>query len=226
MKARYWPCRGVNLAVIVPPAGLRDTLASLGGEARGGVHESPGEGPTEGARLGTIPVSDEAEDVLRERGHALEAAVAQNTALKDAEPDFDLIDPGGMQRRVDEAKAMPVLPVEPRPAGVASVVVQVEVVPDDVDTAAFIALRERMHEGQQCTRVAVPNDAPEDLTRADVEGREQRAGPAPTVLELVADDATTTHVDRVTARQRLHRLLVDAHDDSVVGRVPVEAADP
>jgi hypothetical protein len=72
----------------------------------------------------------------------------------------------------------------------------------------------------------VPNDATEDLTRADVEGREQRACPAPTVLELVADDATMTHVDRVTARQRLHRLLVDAHDDSVLRRVPVKAADP
>jgi hypothetical protein len=43
---------------------------------------------------------------------------------------------------------------------------------------------------------------------------------------LVADDATTTHMDRVTACQRLHWLLVDAHDDSVLGRVPVEAADP
>ncbi len=49
-----------------------------------------------------------------------------------------------MQRRVDEAKAMSVLPVESRPAGVASVVVQVEVVPDDVDTAPFVALGERV----------------------------------------------------------------------------------
>ena len=47
-----------------------------------------------------------------------------------------------------------------------------------------------------------------------------------TVLELVADDAVMTHVDRMTAGQRLHRLLVDAHDDTVLGRVPVEAADP
>src|SRR5579864_1855477 len=131
MKARYWPCRGVNPAVTVSGAGLRDTWASLCGETRGRVHESPSEGPAERARLGTIPMSDEAQDVLRERGHALEAAVAQKTSLKDAEPDLDLIDPGGMQRRVDEAKAISVLPVESRPAGVASVVVQVEVVPDD-----------------------------------------------------------------------------------------------
>src|SRR5271169_5051575 len=106
MKARYWPCRGVCPAVAVSPAGLRGTLASLCGAAGGRVHESPGEGPAEGARLSAIPMPDEAQDVMRERGHALEAAVAQNAALKDAEPDLDLIDPGGMQRRVDEAKAM------------------------------------------------------------------------------------------------------------------------
>src|SRR5215472_14999153 len=99
---------------------------------------------------------------------------------------------------------MSVLPVEPGPAGVAPVVVQVEVVPDDVDTTAFVALRERVYEGQQCTGVAVPNDATEDFTRADVEEREQRTCPAPTVLELVADDAVMTHVDRVAARQSGH----------------------
>jgi hypothetical protein len=42
----------------------------------------------------------------------------------------------------------------------------------------------------------------------------------------VADDSTMTHVDGVTTRERLHRLLVDAHDDGILGRVPVEAADP
>lgn len=109
---------------------------------------------------------------MRKRGHAFEAAVAQNAALKDTEPDLDLIDPGGMQRRVDEAKARSVRLIEPRPAGVAPVVVQIEIVPDDVDTAVFVVLGERAHEGQQCTRVAVRNDATEDLTGADIEGRE------------------------------------------------------
>jgi hypothetical protein len=200
-------------------------VGSLCGDASGCVDESPSEGPAEGARLGTIPMSDEAEDVLSERCHALETAVAQDTALKDAEPDLDLIDPGGMQRRVDKAEAMSMLLVEPRPTSVASVVVQVEVVPNDVDTAAIVALCERVHEGQQCTRIAVPNDATEHLPGTDVEGREQRTRPTTTVLEFVANDASVTHVDGVTARQRLHRLLVDAHNDSVLGRVPVEAAD-
>jgi hypothetical protein len=41
----------------------------------------------------------------------------------------------------------------------------------------------------------------------------------------MADDAVTPDMCRVTARQRLHRLLIDAHDDGVLGRVPVEATD-
>src|SRR5579863_7613978 len=123
MKAKYWPCKGVYRAVAVSSASLRDTSASLGGEASGRVHESPSEGPAKGARLDTVPIADKAEDVLSERCHALEAAIAQDTALKDAEPDLDLIDPGGMQRRVDKAEAMSMVLVEPRPASVASVVV-------------------------------------------------------------------------------------------------------
>jgi hypothetical protein len=140
MKARYWPCKGVYPAVAASSASLRTTSASLCGDASGRVHESPREGPAEGVRLGAIPMADEAEDVPSERGHALEAAVAQDAALKDAEPDLDLVDPRGMQRRVDEAEAISVLLVEPRPASVTSVVVQVEVVPDDVDTATLVAL--------------------------------------------------------------------------------------
>jgi hypothetical protein len=86
-----------------------DTPASLCGEAHGRVHEAAGEGPAKGAGLDAVPVPDEAEHLMREGGHALEAAVAQDAALKNAEPDLDLIDPGGMQRRVDEAKAATVL---------------------------------------------------------------------------------------------------------------------
>src|SRR5580700_10849422 len=112
MKARYWPCRGVYPAVVRSGADLRATQVSLCGEARRRVHESPGEGPAEGARLSTVPVSDEAEDVASERWHALEAAVAKDAALQDAEPDLDLVNPGCMQRSVDEAEAMPVLLIE------------------------------------------------------------------------------------------------------------------
>jgi hypothetical protein len=41
----------------------------------------------------------------------------------------------------------------------------------------------------------------------------------------MAEAATMTHVERMAACQRLHGLFVDAHDDGVFGRVPVESAD-
>lgn len=85
MKAKYWPCRGVQAAV--DGAGLRDTRASLCGEGGGSVDESPGEGPAEGVGLRAVPVSNEAEHVVSEGRHTLETAVAQDAALKDAEPE-------------------------------------------------------------------------------------------------------------------------------------------
>ena len=200
--------------------------SSLRGEPQGRVDESAGEGPAERASLGAIPMPNEADHVAGQCRDAFEAAVAQDAALQDAEPDLDLIDPGSVQRRVHETKTIAVLLVEPRPASVGPVVVHVEVVPDDVDAAAFVALRQVVHEGQERTRVTVRNDATEHLARADVEGCQQRACPAAAVLELVADDTASPHVDRMTTRQRLHRFLVDAYDDSVLGGMLIEAADP
>jgi hypothetical protein len=100
---------------------LRHRVGSLRGEASGRVDESTSEGPAEGSGLGAIPMADEAQDIVSERRHALEAAIAQDPSLQDAEPDLDLVDPGGVQRRVDEAEATSVLSVEPCPASVASV---------------------------------------------------------------------------------------------------------
>src|SRR6187402_3114485 len=146
MKARYCACRGV-LAAFGSAGGLRATRASLGGASRRRVHESPGERPTERTCLRAVPVPDEPDDVLRESRHTVEAAVAQDATLKDAKPDLDLVDPGRMQRRVDEAESTTVFSIEPRPPPVASVVVHVEIVPDHVHPAVFVALRERVHEG-------------------------------------------------------------------------------
>jgi hypothetical protein len=53
-----------------------------------------------------------------------------------------------------------------------------------------------VHEGEERTRISVPDDVSEHLARSDVEGREQRACPAAAVLELVPDDATMTDVYR------------------------------
>ena len=84
---------------------------------------------------------------------------------------------------------------------------------------------ERVHEGDERVGISVSNDATEDLARADVESSQQRAGPATSILELVANDAAVADVGRMPARQRLHRLLVHAQDDGILGRMGVETAD-
>src|SRR2546426_2694460 len=76
---------------------------------------------------GDIPEADEAEDRTAQLGNAGEAAVLEDAALEDREPDLDLVDPGGVNRSVHEMKAAPVPAVEARPATIASVVVDIEV---------------------------------------------------------------------------------------------------
>jgi hypothetical protein len=75
---------------------------------------------------------------------------------------------------VDEAEPASVLFVEARPPLVTSFAVQVEIVPDDVDAAALVPLRERVHEREQRVGIAMLDDAAEDLARTDVEGRQLR----------------------------------------------------
>ena len=71
--------------------------ANLRGDGRRWVDESPGEGPAKGMRLVPVPVTDETEHVAGDVLETLEAAVAKDAALKNAEPDLDLIDPGSVR---------------------------------------------------------------------------------------------------------------------------------
>ncbi len=80
---------------------------NLRGERRRGVDESSSEGPAKGMCLVSVPVTDETEHVAGDVLEALEVAVAKDAALKNAEPDLDLIDPGSVQRRVDEVERYP-----------------------------------------------------------------------------------------------------------------------
>jgi len=146
-------------------------LGELYAARRAGVSTNrPAKVQREGAGLVTVPMADEAEHVVRERLYALEAAVAQDAALKDAEPNLDLVNPRSVQRRVDEAKPATVLFVEASPAIVAPFAMQIEV--DDVDAATLVPLRDRVHERQQRVGVAATNDAAEDLARAHVKRRQ------------------------------------------------------
>ena len=65
-------------------ATLRPVYAATGARAS---TNRPAKVQLEGSRLRTVPVSDEAQDIVSECGHALEAAVSQDASLQDAGPE-------------------------------------------------------------------------------------------------------------------------------------------
>jgi hypothetical protein len=175
--------------------------------------------------LVSIPVANEANDRGFERLRVVEAAVAQDPALQDGEPDLDLIEPRGVQRRVNEAEAAAVPSVELAPPAVPPIVVDVEVVPDDDHAPLGGAACKGLHEPQERTRVAMRDDLAEHLPRAHVERAEQGARAMANVLEFIAQAAVRCDVRRVHPREHLHGLLVDAKHVDVFRGVEVEPAD-
>jgi hypothetical protein len=79
---------------------------------------------------------DEAQGRGVELLETVEDAVSKHAPLDEAEKQLDLIDPRRVDRRVVEVKPTSVPTVELRPPTVISVVVDVQVVPDDASTIA------------------------------------------------------------------------------------------
>ena len=194
-------------------------------DATRGLNEISRELPAKRVCFVAIPVADEPEDGGLDISGTVEAAMPQNAALKDGEPDLDLVDPRRMQRRVHELEAPSVPSVESAPPVVLTLLVNVEIVPDHDDALSGVVARHGLQ--KPCERVGVTSfdHLSEDLTRAHIEGPEQRTRAMTNVLELVAHGSIRGGVRRVRARQHLHRLLVDAQDDGVLGRLQVELAD-
>jgi hypothetical protein len=92
--------------------------------------------------LVTVPLGHEAEHGVPQVLGAGEVSVLQDSALQQGEPDLDLVDPRRVNRRVDEVKAVAVAFVEPGPPLVLAVVVDIEVIPDDIDLSLGIGERE------------------------------------------------------------------------------------
>lgn len=174
-----------------------------------------------------IPVVDEAAHPAGLDLGRREIAVLEDAALKDREPDLDLVHPGRMLRRVHEVEAATVAPVEARPALVGAIIMDIEVVPDHVDGLARVATGQFVHEGHQCVGASVRNDAPENAPTAHVEGGQQRLHPVTHVLVLEAHRRIAgIHPRGVLALKHLQRLLVDADDDRTRGRRQVQLTYP
>ena len=135
--------------------------------------------------LKSVPMLDEAEHLFHDVVDVAEAAVLQNTALQDGEPDFDLVRPRRMLRRVDECEAAAVALVELRPSLVFAVAVNVEVVPNDGDRPG-VSLGDHFHEVDEVTAGARRVAVGKYLTRGDVERSHHDAGAMARVDEFMS----------------------------------------
>jgi hypothetical protein len=181
--------------------------------------------PIERVSFEAIPVTDECENLVAQLRNAFERAVTEQTALQNREPDFDLVDPGGMQRRMNEAKATPVMMIELAPTMVFAVMMQVEVVPDHKHAPVGVRTRDSIEKIVKCLGRTLLDYTAEHAPSSNVESSEQVANAAAHVLELVPNAPIAASSIGIAATERLHRLLVNAHHDRISRRRQVKAAD-
>jgi hypothetical protein len=96
--------------------------------------------------LVAVPMLDEAENAVPLSSRARKISMSDDAALKNREPDFDLIHPRGVLGRIDKVESTAVHLVELGPAFIFAVVVNIEIVRDDIDVAIGVASRKRLHE--------------------------------------------------------------------------------
>ena len=184
-------------------------------------------GPAKRTPFNSIPVRDEAFDSLGLGARCREVAVLEDAALQDRKPDLDLVHPRCVLGRVHESKSAAMSCIELLPTIVDSVVVDIEVVPDDVNRPFGVATRKLVHEGHERVGASVRDHATEYARRLRVVGGQQHLRSIPNVFVLVADRP----IARVDARgvfppQHLHRLFVYAHDHRILRRAKVESTNP
>ena len=146
-----------------------------------------------------------AASVSVERLEAVVDAVAEQPSLQDAEEKFDLVDPRRVDGRVMEVEPPAVALVEACPTLAGAIVVDVQVVPDDVDLLAGQQFGQRLHELDEVLRRAIGAYLPVDPAGVDVEGGDQLAGAVADVLVVATTVAAPGWLfDRVLATQGLH----------------------
>src|SRR5919198_3397948 len=110
--------------------------------------ETP-ECPAKGMRALTVPVIEKGENSSSKFFLGGETGMTQAQPLDDAEEEFDLVNPGAVLGSVMEYESLIVPLIELGPTAIRPVVMNVEVVPDDVDGACRIAPGDLFHEGHQ-----------------------------------------------------------------------------
>ena len=104
--------------------------------------------------LVSVPVLNEVKQGNFELRDRVEHTVAEHALLHNAEKNLDLVNPGSMERRVDKAESVAVTTIESSPASGFAVVMNIEVIPDDVDFLFPVAPRNRRHEVEYVVRLS------------------------------------------------------------------------
>jgi hypothetical protein len=158
--------------------------------------------------------------------HVGEVRMLEHAFLQDGKPNLDLIEPGRVNRRVDEMEPISVAFVEFRPALVGAVVVRVEVVPDDVDVAGRLVRGKLLQEGHSLVRGTMVDDFADDLAGGHLESGDQAARATSDVFVFLADYAILGDEHRVLASEHLDRLFVHTVHVRVRRRAEVKVAHP
>ncbi len=179
--------------------------------------------PQEGPGPGVVVVG-EAKDPLLELGDGGEGAAADDFLGDDVEPDFDLVEPGGISGGEVEMVAGP----GREPAPDAGVLVGAVVVDNEVDIEVRGHVGVNVLEKAQELLVAVARLAlGQDLAGGNVQGGEEGGGAvADIAMRHAFDVAQSEGQEGLGALQGLGlALLVDAQDQGMVGRVEIEPDD-
>jgi hypothetical protein len=181
----------------------------------------------EGVGLVLVPVVNEAKQSSFELFGGVEHTVAEEALLHNAEEDLDLVDPGGMKRRVDKAESVAVTTIESSPASGFAVVMNIEVIPDDVDFLSGVPPRHRGHELEDVVRLAARPHLSISRSGVRVKGRQQSSGPMANIFAVEPTCLSWRSVpQRVFSTQRLYaRFLINAQNHSVSRRMQVELTD-
>ena len=172
--------------------------------------------------MGVLVVGfDEAVHRLSQGPYRFERAASQGPFPEDAEPDFDLVHPGGMRGRVMEmdvgVSGQPSLDLG---------LVGPEIVQDDVDLPVGPGRDDPIHEGQELPSLAALEVSGPDQPGGHVQGGEQRGGSVALVLMVVAGNrlAVGQFEPSLGSVEGLYRrLLVHAQHQCILGRLQIQA---
>lgn len=99
----------------------------------------------------------------------MEYTESKDSFLHNAEEDLDLVHPRGMKRSVVETEPITVTPIESSPSIVFAVVVDIEIIPNNMNSLSRIAASNQFHEFEKVRGLASSSYAGDDVARMHIQ---------------------------------------------------------